>query len=115
MYYNYKHYFSIVWQGVSEADYQFICTVVGALSKQSDRGIFESANSNDSGNFHIPEPSHLPVTNVKHLYLMIGDEAYPWLRSFAENNLNVETMEYNEQFLTVRQTIECAFGLVVTK
>lgn len=41
MYYNYKHFFSISLQGVSDANYKFIFIDVGAYGKQSDGGTFQ--------------------------------------------------------------------------
>ncbi|PSN43834.1 hypothetical protein C0J52_10087 [Blattella germanica] len=40
MFYNYKHFFSIVLQAVENADYKFVCIDIGAYGKQSDNGIF---------------------------------------------------------------------------
>ena len=43
MYYNYKHDFSIVLEGVSDSHYRLVCTEVGAFHKQSDGGTFQSS------------------------------------------------------------------------
>jgi hypothetical protein len=40
MYYNYKHYCSIVLQGLADARYRFIAIDVCACGKQSDSGFF---------------------------------------------------------------------------
>jgi hypothetical protein len=122
IYYNYKHYFSIVVQGVSDLDYRFMCIEVGAFGKQSDGDVFQSSNLRkliESGNFNIPEPSLLPNTNVKAPYVMIGEEAYPLktylMRPFPKNNLNEQTVLYNDRLSSARQTTECTFGLTVSK
>ena len=80
LYFNYKHFFSIVLQGVSDACHRFICIEVGVLGKQCDGGIYESSNLCtliESNNFNIPEPMFLPNTTVKAPFVMVGNEAYP--------------------------------------
>jgi len=44
MYYNYKHYYSIVLQGLVDTRYRFIAIDVGAYGKQSDSGIFRHSS-----------------------------------------------------------------------
>jgi hypothetical protein len=44
LYYNYKHYFSILLEGIADADYKFITIDVGAYGKQSDGRIFFLSN-----------------------------------------------------------------------
>jgi hypothetical protein len=45
MYYNYKHYYSVVLQMLADARYRFIAIDVGAYGKQSDGGIFVKVES----------------------------------------------------------------------
>lgn len=47
MYRNYKHYFSVVLQGIAGPDYKFITIDIGAYGKESDGGVF--SNSRLSG------------------------------------------------------------------
>jgi len=42
MYYNYKHYFSIVLQGLADARYRTIAIDLGVYGKQPDGRVFRS-------------------------------------------------------------------------
>uniref|UniRef100_A0A0K8U346 Putative nuclease HARBI1 n=1 Tax=Bactrocera latifrons TaxID=174628 RepID=A0A0K8U346_BACLA len=42
IYYNYKHFFSIVLQGIADANCKFIAVEVGGYGKQSDGGTFSA-------------------------------------------------------------------------
>lgn len=43
LYYNYKQFFSVVLQAVSDADYKFLSIEVGGRGSQSDGGTFASS------------------------------------------------------------------------
>jgi hypothetical protein len=47
MFYNYKHFFSIVLQGVADTKYRFITVDVGGYGKQSDGGTFQASDLYD--------------------------------------------------------------------
>jgi len=82
MYYNYKHYYSIVLQGVVDARYRFIAIDVGAYGKQSDGGIFRHSSPYQllsSNNFNMPNAKKLPLSDVEIPFVILGDEAYPLL------------------------------------
>jgi hypothetical protein len=77
MYYNYKHYYYIVLQGLADAWYKFITFDVGAYGKQSD-GIFRHSSLYQllsSSNFNMPNAKKLPLSDVELLFMILGDEA----------------------------------------
>lgn len=122
MYYNYKHFFSIVLQGLVDANYKFICVDVGSYGKQSDGGIFrESALGKAviSGKMRIPHPSHVREGNFKLPYVIIGDEAYPLhvnlLKPYARHSLTPVEYNYNKRLSRARRTVEHAFGIIASK
>ncbi len=79
-YFNYKNYFSIVLQGLVDADYKFISIEVGSYGKQSDGGIFSTSSLHlniENGILHIPPPKNLPNTDITAPHVFVGDTAYP--------------------------------------
>nr|CAI5866056.1 unnamed protein product [Callosobruchus analis] len=44
MYYNYKSFYSVVLQGVADANYKFIAVDVGGYGKQGDGGTFQASD-----------------------------------------------------------------------
>lgn len=96
-YYNYKHFFSLVLQGVSDADYKFIIVEVGGKGKQSDGGTFHFSRLNrllTENRFNVPPSQRLPGSNLNLPYVLIGDEAYPLknylMRPYPSGGLNTE-------------------------
>lgn len=80
-FYNYKKFFSIVLQGVADADLKFVSAEVGAYGKESDGGIFSRSqikNILDSNTINLPSNAP-PLTGSDMLlpYFLIGDSAYP--------------------------------------
>jgi hypothetical protein len=82
MYYNSKHYYAIVLQGLADARYRFIAIDVGAYGKQSDDGTFRHSSLYQllsSNNFNMPNSKKLPLSDVELPFGILGDEAYPLL------------------------------------
>lgn len=122
MFFNYKHFFSIVLQGVASADYKFTAIEVGAYGKQSDGGIFEASTLHkliETGEYEIPEERNLPGTEIAAPFVMLGDEAYPLrkylLRPYSKTNLNNDSELFNTMLSKSRKSIECAFGIITNK
>nr|CAI5850328.1 unnamed protein product [Callosobruchus analis] len=68
MYFNYKHHFSIVLQGVCDANYKLIMIDVGGYAKQGDGGTFKNSDMYKlmhQNMLHIPNPDCLPEANVR--------------------------------------------------
>lgn len=121
-YFNYLKYFSIVLQGVADAEKKFITIEVGARGKQSDGGIFSSSTlfrSIEDATFNVPPAKELPNTNIKAPYVLIGDEAYPLkcylMRPFPNRNLDPIKENFNKRLSSARKCIECAFGILRAK
>lgn len=121
-YFNYMKYFSILLQGVADANKKFIAIEVGARGKQSDGGVFASStlfNLIENNNFNIPPPKELPNINIKVPHVLVGDEAYPLksylMRPFPSRNLNPLKENFNKRLSSARKCIECTFGILRAK
>lgn len=121
-YYNYKNYFSIVLQGLVDANYKFISVEVGSYGKQSDGGIFAASSlyhNIESGTLNIPSPKNLPKTDVIVPHVFVGDAAYPLkqylMRPYSGQNLSAEQEVFNSSLSRARRLVECAFGIITTK
>jgi len=82
MRYNYKHYFSVVLQGLADAPYRFITVDVGAYGKQQDCGIFRHSylyQLLSNNNFNMTQGKKLPPSDVKLPFVILWDGAYPLL------------------------------------
>ncbi|GFN94420.1 protein antagonist of like heterochromatin protein 1 [Plakobranchus ocellatus] len=117
MFYNYKQYFSVVLQALVDANYRLIAIDVGGYGKQSDGGTFQASNLYRAilgGKIQIPAPRTLPETNVVAPFVFLADEAYPLmdflLKPYGRGNLSLE-----EECFRSRKTVECAFGILVSK
>lgn len=122
MFYNYKQYFSIVLQAVSDANCKFIFTEIGAYGKQSDGGTFRSSQMYKlmvRQRLNVPDEECLPESPTKAPFVFIGDEAYPLLKNlmkpYARNNLNEQNELFNKKLSRARKTVECAFGIMTMK
>nr|CAI5849742.1 unnamed protein product [Callosobruchus analis] len=109
MYYNYKSFYSVVLQGVADANYKFIAVDVGGYGKQSDGGTFQASDFYE----------FLTRKNTKALFVFISDEAYPLLpyllKPFGGTNLTNEQENFNKRLSRARKTIECSFGIIYSK
>lgn len=122
MFYNYKHFFSMVLQGLVDAHYRFIVVDVGGCGKQNDGKTFESSDLfrlMQTNTLDIPHPACLPGTNVKAPYVFVGDDAYPLmanlLKPYVKNELSFDEEMFNKRLSRMRKSVECAFGILFAK
>lgn len=121
-YFNYKSYFSIVLQGIADANYKFIAVEVGAYGRQSDGGTFSDSNIYkllEAKQLKIPEEESIPFTNIPAPYVLLGDDAYPLkmylLKPYSRQRLGFEQRIFNYRLSRARRCVECAFGILVAK
>jgi hypothetical protein len=122
MFFNYRKYFSVLLQGLVDANYKFIAVDTGGFGKQSDGGTFLASDLFsfiDGKKISFPEPDFLPHSNVTATYVMLGDEAYPLLpylmQPYERNSLTERRRSFNERLSRARKTVECAFGILYSK
>jgi hypothetical protein len=119
---NYKKYFSVVLQGLVDANYKFITVDIGGFGKQSNGGTFLASDLFGFINgkrIIFPEPDFLPHSNVTAPYITLGEEAYPLLpylmKPYERNSLTDRRRNFNEHLSRARKTVECAFGILYSK
>jgi hypothetical protein len=123
-YFNYKSYFSMVLIACADADSLFTIISVGDVGRNSDSGVLKNSGFFDalhSGNLNIPPPQCLPHQENQPAFPMffIGDEAFPLskhiMRPFPRMILTNERRIYNYRISRARKSVECAFGILVSK
>nr|CAI5829782.1 unnamed protein product [Callosobruchus analis] len=121
---NYKGYASIVLMAVELIDYKFLNVDVGAYGRQSDSGVFSESNlfqHMETGSFPFPQPIQIPGSTMTLPYVILGDQGYPLkkylLRPYPTGTAERprETEIYNYRLSRARRTVECAFGILVSK
>lgn len=121
-FYNYKQYFSIILQGVADANKKFITIEVGGKGKQSDGGTFHFSRLNaflENGQLDVPPACNIPGTEILLPYVLVADEAYPLktniMRPFPSRNLDTKSENFNKRLSRARKCVECAFGILYAK
>lgn len=125
-FYNYyKGFFSIILQGVADANCRFICIDVGGYGRQSDGGAFRLMplyKKLEEGTIilnekPLPYTENTTATPIPHVIL--GDQGYPlknyFLRPYHRQSATEHQEQFNYKLLSVRRVIECAFGITVAK
>jgi hypothetical protein len=123
LYFNYKHFYSIVLLAIVDADYKFMYIDVGANGAGSDGGIFAQTDVRElfeDGTIGLPPPSPLPGTSGPPVgYFLVGDEAFPlrtWLmKPIPRRNLDEAQRIYNYRISRARRVVENAFGILVSR
>ena len=80
MYFNYKHFYSIVLMAVADANYKFTMVDVGAYGKDSDGGVFWNTRIHtelENGRLKLPISRRLPNSEIIAPFVFVGDEAFP--------------------------------------
>lgn len=96
---------------------------VGAYGRRSDSGVFMETgvyHHLENNSFNVPPNKALPGTNVSVPHVLLGDQGYPLkeylMRPYLTgNNNDHETEIFNYRPSRVRRSIECAFGILVSK
>ncbi|XP_065312788.1 uncharacterized protein LOC135922330 [Gordionus sp. m RMFG-2023] len=119
-FYNYKHFFSVVLQGIVDAKGKFITVDVGSFGSESDGGVF--ANSKiykmiENGEIQLPPSKRLPNSSLLFPHFF-ADDAYP-LKSYIlkpyKGILTPQQEAFNYRISRARIQVECAFGILRAK
>ena len=122
MYFNYKHFHSLVLMALVDADYKFMTVDVGAPGAGSDGGVFanmELRECFEDGSIGLPPPAPLPGGDVDVGYFMVGDDAFPlrpWLmKPLPLQHMTNEQRIYNYRISRARRVVENAFGILAAR
>ncbi|CAK9292462.1 unnamed protein product [Gordionus sp. m RMFG-2023] len=83
-FYNYKHFFSVVLQGIVDAKGKFITVDVGSFGSESDGGVFANFKIYkmiENGEIQLHPSKRLPNSSLIFPHFFVTDDAYP-LKSY---------------------------------
>jgi len=115
-YYNRKGWYSMLIQGVVDANYRFLDVCIGWPGSVHDARVLAQSTLYDNiEHNHILPNNTITVSGVRIPLYLIGDSAYPlklWLmKPFAHNtDLTSDQRNYNYRMCRARITVEIAFG-----
>jgi len=117
-YYNRKGWYSMLIQGVTDANYRFLDVCVGWPGSVHDARMFAQSTLYDNiEHNHILPNNTVTVSGVWIPLYLIGDSAYPvklWLmKPFAvctQHRLDSDQRNYNYRMCRARITVEIVFG-----
>lgn len=122
LYFNYKHFYSIVLLAVVDSNYRFTYIHVGSFEKDSDSTIFKNSslwNKLQNNSLNIPSPNFIPGINIPIPYAFVGDEAFGLstnvLRPYAGKYLQDIKRTFNYRLSRARRYVECSFGILSNK
>lgn len=123
-YYNYKGYFSIVLMASADADGLFTFISVGDYGRNSDGRVVKSSGflrALTENKLNIPPPAALTNDENNSTFPMffVGDEAFPLIknimRPYPRRTLTNPKRIFNYRLSRARKSVECAFGMLVSK
>jgi len=122
MYFNYKHYFSIVLLALVDANYKFLYVDVGSAGRNGDAGIFADSSlkgAMDRGLLNFPAPYVLPGTEDTCSYHIVGDDAFGLsknlMKPYSHRNVEKDVRIYNYRCSRARRCVENAFGILCSR
>lgn len=123
IYYNYKHFFSLVLMALCDSNYCFIWVDIGGYGKDSDSGLYKESTlykKLTEKKLDIPDPKSLTDNDgIKVPYVIVADEAFGMtenlMRPYGGKTLSYEKKIFNYRLTLARRFVECTFGIMCSK
>ena len=119
LYYNYKHFHSIVLLAIVDANYRFMYVDIGCYGRMSDGGVYNNSNLSTAlaeNRLHFPPPELLPGSEFIAPYVIVADDAFalkPYmLKPYGQRNLTPDKRIFNYRLSRARRVVESAFGIM---
>lgn len=119
MYYNYKHFYSVILLALVDADYRFIWVDAGTNGHCSDAQIWNDCELQDAIKKNVlglPPPEPLEGEDFELPYFIVGDEAFALrtylMKPYGKRGLNREERLFNYRLSRARRIVENAFGIL---
>uniref|UniRef100_A0ABD2WA75 DDE Tnp4 domain-containing protein n=1 Tax=Trichogramma kaykai TaxID=54128 RepID=A0ABD2WA75_9HYME len=121
-YYNYKNFFSVVFQACVDANYKYICIDVGGCGSQSDGCTYRFSTLKraiDEKKLKIPAMKRIKNSTCEIPFFFVGDGAYPLsnnlMKPFPGKKLSRDQILFNRKLSRARAVVENAFGYTCQK
>jgi hypothetical protein len=123
LYYNYKHFFSVVLMAIVDADLKFICVDIGCNGRMSDAGIWQRtplASAMNNKTARIPPPKCLPNSaDIIAPFVFVTDEGFAlrdyMLRPYSSRELDMHKRIFYYRLSRARRVSENAFGMLANR
>jgi len=122
LFYNYKHFSSIVLLGLVDAGYKFLYVDIGSYGRISDGGVFSSCSLStalETNVLHIPSDLKLPGSDITTPAVIVADDAFPLktflMKPYGSKNLTQQQRIYNYRLSRARRVVENAFGILSSR
>ena len=122
LYWNYKKTFSIILMALVDSKYRYIMIDIGAPGMEGDSNTFwNSAFGMEfmNNNIPFPQPENLPRNDIRVLFVLIRDEAFPsdihLLKPYSKKSkcTTAKTRAvFNYRLSCMRMCVECVFGVL---
>lgn len=119
LYYNYKHFYSVILMALVDANYEFVYIDIGKQGRMSDGGVLEWTSfyrNLQQNKLCFPTQDE---TKANLNFVIIGDEAFALhkhvLKPFSQKELSYEKRVFNYRLARARNVVENAFGLLAAR
>lgn len=122
IFFNFKHFYSIVLLALVDANYKFLWVDVGTNGACSDAQIWNACQLKEhaeDNKLNLPKPEPIVAGEMDIPYFFVGDDAFA-LRTFmmkphSKRNLTRPERIFNYRLSRARRIVENAFGILANR